>query len=96
MNYKVGDKVRIKSKAWFDAQEKDKDGDVDLDEFLVFDSSMAKFLGLEAKVTKVYNYAYRLDIDNEEWSWQDWMFEYSPLKHAIQRRKFAPIGKVIY
>ena len=96
MKYKVNDNVRVKSKVWFDAQKKDKDGDIDLGGRLVFDSDMAEFLGLEANVTKVYNDTYRLDIDNEEWSWADWMLEDPIPKHTIQRRKFSPVGPIIY
>lgn len=96
MKHKVGDVVRVKSKAWFGAQKKDKNGNIDLGGPIVFGSKMNEFLGLKAKIVEISHDAYFLDIDNEKWLWQDWMFEDTTPKHTIQRRKFSPVGPIIY
>lgn len=96
MKYKVGDTVRVKSKVWFDAQEKEYDGLVRYESWGCFNLKMTEFLGMQAKVTQVGDNAYRLNVDNERWQWADWMLEDTTQKHTIQRRKLSPVGPVIY
>lgn len=96
MKYKVGDTVRVKSKAWFDAQEKEYGGFIRHESWGCFNLRMTKFLGMQSEITEVGDDAYRLDVDNETWQWADWMLEDSTPKHAIHRRKFSSIGKTIY
>ena len=78
---KVGDTVKIKSKKWIDAQEKDGDGDIDLGDIL-FVADMQEWAGREAKITKVRYYGnssyYEIDIDEYNYDWVDEMFEDAP------------------
>ena len=69
MKRKIGDKVRIKSLGWYEAN-KNEDGDVKW-----FRASMIDFLGLEAKVTEIYDDRYELDIDKGSYYWGDEMLE---------------------
>lgn len=58
--YKVGDKVRVKSRGWYE-ENKDKYGDVKC--ILFFFSSMAKYCGKTATITQINdNGFYRIDI----------------------------------
>ena len=73
MKYKVGDKVKIKSKEWYD-KNKDEDGDVELiDE--VFKLKMIDYLGKCAVVKKCLETYYEINIDSGFWNWTDEMFE---------------------
>ena len=77
MKYNVGDKVRIKSLEWYNAN-KDKNGNV----YVVgvsnyFTNNMAKFCGKIATIIGYVDEAmyYVLDIDDNEYAWYDWMLE---------------------
>jgi hypothetical protein len=77
MKHKVGDTVRIRSKEWMDAQEKDVMGSI-----LISTKScngivptMQNFAGKLAKITGAFNRIYRIDIDNQDFNWEDWMFD---------------------
>lgn len=64
MKYKVGDTVTIRSKEWWNKQQKGR----------------SKYCGKEAKILNVYkdkesNVYYDVDIDNGELLWIDEMFE---------------------
>ena len=98
MKYKVGDKVRIKSKEWFDKQPKNERGSVVKHNSDAFTERMSMFCGLDATITNVRNTCYDIDIDEEFYNWKDWMFEAKPTikKHTSTRRKFSKIGNVIY
>lgn len=77
MKYKVNDKVQIKSREWFDAQEKDECGNIKLGNESFVDS-MYKYCGKYASIAEVFELnegSYKLDIDNGTWYWQDWMLE---------------------
>lgn len=95
MKHKVGDKVRIKSKEWYE-ENKDEDGDVQCGETLFVDS-MARYCGNTATITSV-DRIYRLDID-ESWEWTDEMFEDSTLDNAekphISEQLIKDIAEVI-
>lgn len=75
--YKVGDKVRIKSKEWWDAQQKDGFYSVQCGEN-VFTKDMVKYCGLEAEIKFSCKYSYCLDIDNRKYCWTDEMLEDIP------------------
>lgn len=65
MEFKVGDKVKIR---------------VDLDAGMVYDGvdvtwDMLDYRGYTAKITKIANGDYHLDIDDGEFYWSDQMFE---------------------
>lgn len=53
MKYKVGDKVRIKSREWYDAN-KDEDGNIKLKNGHVFFKEMAYILGWEVKIEAAF------------------------------------------
>lgn len=72
MKYEVGDRVRIKSKEWYDAN-KGSDGIVSTS--MKFVKSMVIFCGKEAVVTDVFNNYYSLNIDDGRYSWDDEMLE---------------------
>jgi hypothetical protein len=78
--HKVGDTIRIQSQEWIDAQKKKdiwstpaicKDG------CELFVKYMFQHAGKIAKILKVDEKinSYKLDVDNGEWDWQDWMFD---------------------
>lgn len=73
MKYKVGDKVTIKSREWYE-KNKDGSGDINCGENF-FMKDMAQYTGRNAVVTMVYNHCYDIDIDNGRWSWTGEMFE---------------------
>lgn len=75
MKYKVGDKVRIKPKEWYD-ENKNERGAISEDEsFYSFVEPMGKYLGMEATITEVKGLAYSIDLDRNRNYWYDWMFE---------------------
>ena len=95
MKRKVGDTVRIKSKAWFDAQVKNENGKVKhKNSSFSFGVNMSKYCGKELTIDVVANGFYILK--GNDWSWADWMLEDSTPKYTIQRRKFSPVGPIIY
>jgi hypothetical protein len=76
MKYKVGDTVRIRSKEWMEAQEKSAAGSIcDPGGAWAISPEMQKCAGGTAKIVSVDDGAYRLDVDDERWYWEDWMFD---------------------
>lgn len=73
MKYKVGDKVKIKSLDWYNAN-KTKGNEVYL-EGIVFLQIMSKYCGKVATITHSFRYGYYLDIDRGGYHWTDEMFE---------------------
>ena len=73
MKYKVGDKVKIKSLDWYNAN-KAEDGEVYL-ESNTFLQLMSKYCGKVATITYACSCKYSLDIDGGKWNWIDEMFE---------------------
>ena len=64
MIYNVGDKVRIKSKEWYD-ENKDEDGNVNIPFF--FNSEMSYYCGEITTITKIEKYSYyRIYLDEEQ------------------------------
>jgi hypothetical protein len=81
MKYKVGDRVRIVSKEWIDAQEKDEDGDIWCCGARPFVQFMFRYAGREAVITRVVDdNTYEIDIDSYRFYWTDKMFDpdYTP------------------
>ena len=99
MKYKVGDKVRIKSKGWFDLMPKTRLGGVRLKTW-DFARDMSFYCGEIAIIDVCYDECYELNIDNHKHAWDDEMFEDSfelnLQKHTTTRRKFSKIGNAIY
>jgi hypothetical protein len=73
MKYKVGDRVCIKSRAWIDAQEKDRDGDI-TKYGMSFMKDMFIYAGEATEITRAESDGYKLKIDDSFW-WEDWMFD---------------------
>lgn len=71
--YKVGDKVKIRSLDWYNAN-KTKGGEVYL-ESIVFLQLMSKYCGKVATIICACRYGYSLDIDGGHYNWVDEMFE---------------------
>lgn len=68
--YKVGDKVRVKSKEWYD-KNKSTSGTV-YTEGENFVDNMAIYCGSVARVTSLHDKdEYFIDIDNGEWIWHE-------------------------
>lgn len=68
MKYKVGDKVKVKSKEWYDAN-KDDYG------YIYFLDDMAEYCGLVANILSVNERYYEIDLDDKVFGWTDEMFE---------------------
>jgi hypothetical protein len=77
MKYKAGDTVRIRSKEWMDAQEKDVMGCIRIstESGVSIAPMMQRFAGKLAKISDAVNGSYKLYIDNQTFIWTDWMFD---------------------
>lgn len=77
MKYKVGDKVRIKSKDWYE-KNKEEDGYVTLSQRF-FNEDMCMYCGKIATIEEISTWngyiRYQIDIDNCHFFWDDEMFE---------------------
>jgi hypothetical protein len=88
MKYEVGDTVRIRSREWIDAQEKDKYGDIDKDG-ICFVPEMLCYAGRIASIMAVFSDGYfRIDID-DNFKWADWMFDpdYDPYRKPLPAKE---------
>ena len=96
MKYKVGDKVRIKSKEWYDAN---KGSDGETAPSTNFLKSMVIFCGKEAVVTDIFDNCYSLNIDDGDYSWDDEMLEDSlsdtPEKSILSDEMIKDIAEVV-
>ena len=72
MKHKVGDKVRIKSKEWYE-KNKNRAGDI-LCGGTFFIEAMERYCGETATITSI-DKTYNINIDDNEFSWTDEMFE---------------------
>ena len=72
MKYKIGDKVRVKSLEWYNSKKSDYGFTID---DVTFDHQMSIYCGRLAIIEKLGISYYRIDIDNGELYWYDWMFE---------------------
>jgi hypothetical protein len=77
--YKVGDTVRIRSKEWIDAQEKDGNGGIvrnDSGNTIIMVWDMQTYAGKEAVIREVSrDGSYRISLGWIDYWWADWMFE---------------------
>ena len=73
MKYKVGDKVRVWSRAWWDKQPKDSDGDVMGKTMYFFTKYMARYCGQSITIDCIDVDHYHVKEDGN--SWEDWMLE---------------------
>lgn len=94
MKYKVGDKVRIKSKEWWDAQPKNSEGNVDCgsDDFMDYMTCMC---GRIVEITGVFEDSYH--VSNCTFNWTDEMFEdsYIPEKSILSEEMIKDIAEVV-
>lgn len=75
-NYKPGDKVRIKSLDWYNAN-KNSEGTIIFNGFRIFDEDMSKFCGKVVTIESYNSRWYYYDIKEDEKVnfWYDEMFE---------------------
>lgn len=77
MKYKVGDKVRIKSKDWYERNKKE-DGYIRLSQ-RYFNEDMCMYCGKIATIEEINTWhgyiSYKIDIDNCHFYWDDEMFD---------------------
>ena len=75
MKYKVGDKVKIKSRGWYNSS-KDKNGAVYCHD-IPFVKSMSKFCGKTLTINRLYysTNSYEMLEDMEGFDWSDDMIE---------------------
>ena len=73
MKYKVGDKVKIRSLDWYNAN-KTEGGEVYLESSVLL-QLMSKYCGKVATIVYAHSYGYSLDIDGGHYNWVDEMFE---------------------
>lgn len=73
MKHQVGDKVRIKSKEWWDKQPKNKCGSIKFKESFI--EPMTIYCGKVATITNIKKGGYIIDIDMGYWNWTNEMFE---------------------
>jgi hypothetical protein len=91
--YKIGDLVRVRSRAWYE-QNKNWSGEVrDPGVGDSFVSMMAKFCGGVMKISRVYGMAgqanwYNLEGD-DRFGWCEWMFE--PPENLIENVRDAAL-----
>lgn len=71
MKFSIGDKVRIKSKEWYDAN-KDKYGSIKNCGFI---ADMSRYCGKEARILHESDGFYTIDLDDEFYFWTNEMFE---------------------
>lgn len=81
MKFKIGDKVKIKSKE--DIEYKIENTILDITE-CAFNPGMGKYTSKVAQIEAITQYgAYKLDIDDGEYNWSDYMLE----PYAVEIRK---------
>lgn len=94
MKYKVGDKVRIKSKEWWDAQPKNEHGDVRCGSD-TFTDTMICMCGKVVEITDVLEDTYF--IKEYGYNWTDEMFDdsYNPEKSILSEEMIKDIAEVV-
>lgn len=73
MKHKKGDKVKVKSRQWYD-EKKDEDGNVFSPHYTLV-AQMAELCGKTATITAVHDHSYYINIDKCGYNWTDGMFE---------------------
>ena len=75
MKYKVGDKVKVKSREWY-YKNKDKYGCVEFNNIISFIKQMTKYCGRDVVITDANDAYYTIDVDSKNtFMWTDDMFE---------------------
>ena len=87
MRYRKGDKVRIKSREWYNAN-KNSEGAIIFPNFRIFDESMSKFCG---KVVTIATYVsrgdyYDIEEDGNVNYWCGEMFEGLAIEDELQEK----------
>lgn len=85
MKYKVGDKVRVKSLEWYNANKNEygdvkcydcQETDIKCQETIYFISLMAEYCGEIVTIDKIWeDYSYSIIEDDQTFEWTDNMFE---------------------
>lgn len=76
MRYKIGDRVRVKSKAWFDSMPKNSAGDIRLSTN-TFTKSMSNFCGKILTIKRVKDDGY-ITFEGDLFTWTEEMFDNGP------------------
>lgn len=92
MKHKVGDKVKVKSLEWYNAN-KDKDGDIKCQDTLYFTHPMSEFCGKIVTIAEIWSNEIWVDDfylileDDQIFEWTEDMFEDDDLEfqHAIAK-----------
>lgn len=83
MKYKIGDKVRVKSKEWYD-EYKGENGTVPIR--FSFIEKMSNWCGKEVTIDAIYDDTYKIKEDENLYTWTDTMFEDEIVKQPGQRK----------
>lgn len=94
MKYKVGDKVRVKSKEWWNAQPKNESGSVKCGAE-TFNEFMASMCGKVVEISDVSEETYF--IKEYGYNWTDEMFDdsYTPEKSILSEELIKDIAEVV-
>lgn len=87
MRYRKGDKVRIKSREWYNAN-KNSEGAVLFNGLRIFDEDMSKFCGKVVTI-EAYNgrwHSYDIKEDGKVNFWYDEMFEGLAIEDELQEK----------
>ena len=93
MKYKIGDKVKIKSKEWYE-KEKDENGEV-LAAQSVFIKDMSRYCGMYSIIEAAADGRYLLDVDFMEWHWSEGMFEDQDTGSSVDECEKEEQGHII-
>lgn len=84
LKFKVGDKVRVKSREWYITNKYLSTDFPDRITKLGFVDTMAPYCGKVLKITRIFNDSYR--TDGNLYCWQDWMLEDEPVTEEKQEQ----------
>jgi hypothetical protein len=87
LKHKEGDKIRVATRKWIDAQEKTAAGDIRSPGGCGFTRMMFCCAGKTATIVEAVAEEYKLDIDEGVYFWEDWMFDpdYDPYAELSAR-----------
>lgn len=93
--FKVGDKVRVKSKEWYDENKSKSgtvytDGEPFVDDMAVYCGAIASIVSLDDEND------YYIDIDNGAWIWNEDVFEDEPIKDESKPSFFTNLVNAIH
>ncbi len=81
--FKIGDKVRVKSQEWYDAQPKETCGTIFGTGETYFSSYMTCYLGDVLEIQDIIDGAYT--TQGNPYSWEDWMLEDDVVKEECSK-----------